>query len=290
MLPNSFTANTNGVALAAETFGSPRDAPVMLVMGATASMVWWPNSFCESIAAHGHFVVRYDHRDTGCSTTGAPGDVIYGAEDMAEDLVGVMDVLELASAHLVGMSLGGYLSQIVAVTHPERVRTLSLIASEPLGAEPGSLPGIDDRFLDHFATLADLDWTDTGDVERFLVEIGRLSAGSPERFDEPGTRRRVAVEIERASNIACAFNHGLVAPRRDWSGATARITRPTLVLHGALDPILPLANGHALANLIDGARIRVLPHTGHELNPLDLDDIETAIVDFISTEQTARQE
>ncbi|HSP29601.1 MAG TPA: alpha/beta hydrolase, partial [Ilumatobacteraceae bacterium] len=184
MLPTSLTANSNGVVLAVETFGSPADAPVILVMGATASMVWWPDSFCESIAAHGYSVVRFDHRDTGRSTTGAPGDVSYGAEDMADDLVGLMDALELASAHLVGMSLGGFLSQIVAVTHPERVRTLSLIASEPLGAEPGSLPGIDDRFLEHFATIGDLDWTDVSDVERFLVEIGRLSAGSPERFDE----------------------------------------------------------------------------------------------------------
>lgn len=281
MLPDSLTANSNGVVLAVETFGSPRDTPVVLVMGATASMVWWPESFCESIAAHGYYVVRYDHRDTGRSTTGIPGEVSYGAEDMVDDLVGLMDVLELASAHLVGMSLGGYLGQIVAVTHPERVSTLSLVASEPLGAEPGSLPGIDDRFLEHFATLGDLDWTSVTDVGRFLVEIGRLSAGSPERFDEPGTRRRVAVEIERAANIACAFNHALVAPRQDWSGATARITQPTLVIHGALDPILPIENGRALADVIDGARPHVLSDAGHELNPIDLDVIGSTIVDFV---------
>lgn len=281
MLRQSFTAHTNGVELAVESFGRPRDTPIILVMGATASMVWWPESFCASIADRGHFVVRYDHRDTGGSTTVAPGTVNYGVEDLADDLVGLMDVLELPSAHLVGMSLGGYLGQIVAVTRPQRVRTLCLIGSEPLGAEVGSLPGIDDRFMAHFESLADVSWSDTDAVTGFLVEIGRLSAGSPERFDEAGTRRRVSVEIERATDIAAAFNHGTVVAREDWTGATARITRPTLVIHGALDPILPIANGRALATLIDGARLHVLPDAGHELNPLDLDDIESWIVTFV---------
>jgi pimeloyl-ACP methyl ester carboxylesterase len=273
---------TNDVVLAVEAFGDPLDPPVVLVMGATASMMWWPESFCASIADHGHYVVRYDHRDTGRSTTGAPGTVDYTVEDLAADLVGIMDALELDSAHLVGMSLGGYISQIVAVTHPDRVRTLTLIASEPLGAEPGSLPGIDERFMSHFATLADLDWDDTAGVTDFLVEIGRLSAGTPERFDEVGTRERVAVEIARAVDIASAFNHGMVTVAIDWSGATSRITAPTLVVHGALDPILPLPNGRAAANLVDGAHLHVLADAGHELHPRDLPEITTALIDFIA--------
>ena len=134
----------------------------------------------------------------------------------------------------------------------------------------------------HFATFGDLDWTDPAAVEGFLFEIARLSAGSPGRFDDAGTRRRIAVELERAADIAAAFNHGMVAPRLDWSGATDRITRPTLVIHGALDPILPLANGEATARLIAGARLVVLPDAGHELHPEDLGDIETAIVEFVA--------
>ncbi len=281
----SLMVDIDDVSLAVETFGSPLDPAVVLVMGATASMVWWPEPLCSSIAAQGYVVVRYDHRDTGRSTTGTLGEVAYSAEDLADDLLGVMDTLGLTSAHLVGMSLGGYLAQIVAVTHPERVRSLTLLASEPLGAEEGSLPGIDERFMAHFATFGELDWSDADDVERFLVEIGRLSAGTPERFDEAGTRQRVAVELERASDLAAAFNHGMVGPRQDWAGATARITQPTLVIHGALDPILPLPNGEALAHLIAGARLHVLPHAGHELNPLDLDEIISTIVGFLAEHQ-----
>ncbi len=276
--------HTNGVDLEVESFGRSSDEPVVLVMGATASMVWWPESMCTAIAAQGHHVVRYDHRDTGRSTTVSPGEATYSAEDLAADLVGVLDALGLESVHLVGMSLGGYLSQMVAVSDPERVRTLTLIASEPLGDESGSLPGIDDRFMAHFASVADLEWADADQVQRFFVEGGRLSAGSPERFDDDGTRERVALEIERASNIASAFNHGMVTTVEDWSGAAARITQPTLVIHGALDPILPLPNGEALADQIDGARLHVLPDTGHELNPLDLDEITATLVGFFQGE------
>ena len=282
MTGHSLEVVTDDVRLAVETFGSPVDPPVVLVMGATASMLWWPESFCSAIADSGYLVVRYDHRDTGRSTTGEPGEVTYSAEDLAADLVAVMDGLGLGSAHLVGMSLGGFLSQMVAVRHPDRVMSLSLFASEPLGVEPGTLPGIDDRFMAHFATLADLDWEETAAVEEFLVEIGRLSAGSPDRFDEAATRARFAAVIERASNIACAFNHGLVSASDDWSDATDDITQPTLVIHGALDPILPLPNGRALAALIEGARLHVLPRTGHELNRLDLDDIASTIIAFLA--------
>ncbi len=282
MLHESLDVSTAEGVLAVETFGSRLDPPVVLVMGATASMLWWPESWCTTIADHGFFVVRYDHRDTGRSTTRDPGEATYSAEDLADDLVSIMDALEFERAHLVGMSLGGYISQIVAVTHRNRVATLTLIASEPLGVEPGTLPGIDDRFLAHFSTFADLDWHNAGDVERFLVEIGRLSAGTPERFDEAATRQRVRADIARASTMASAFNHSSVTARHDWTDATRDITQPTLVIHGALDPILPLPNGHALANSIRGARLHVLPDAGHELNSLDLDDLTSTLTTFLA--------
>lgn len=114
------------VELVAESFGNPDRVPVVLVMGATASMLWWPERLCNLIAVDGYWVIRYDHRDTGASTTNEPGDVDYGAEDLMADLVGVMDGLGIGAAHLVGMSLGGLVNQIPALRHPERVRSLTL--------------------------------------------------------------------------------------------------------------------------------------------------------------------
>jgi erythromycin esterase len=269
------------IQIAAETFGDANDDAVVLVMGATASMLWWPDDLCNQIAKAGFRVVRYDHRDTGRSTTGAPGNIDYTAEDLTADLIGVMNSLDIGTAHLFGMSLGGYISQIAALSYPDRVRSLTLLGSEPLGSTD-NLPGIDDKFMAHFATMGDLDWTDHHAVETFLVEIGRLSAGTPERFDETSTRERVQAEIDRAENIASAFNHAMVVTSDDWTGAVNRVAKPTLVIHGRHDPILPLANGKAIAAHVAGARLEVLDEAGHELNPLDLDQVRDTFLSFVN--------
>ncbi len=276
------------IRIAAETFGNPDDSTIALVMGATASMLWWPVELCETLARAGHHVVRYDHRDTGRSTTRDPGDVDYSVEDLTRDLVGVLDALDIGTAHLVGMSLGGYISQIAALTHPDRVRSLTLIGSEPLGTTD-ELPGIDDSFMTHFGEMGELDWSDDAAVEEFLVEIGRLSAGTPERFDEAGTRSRVRAEIGRAVDIASAFNHAMVATTDDWTNAVDRIATPTLVIHGANDPILPLPNGQAIAEHIEGARFCPLDEAGHELNPVDLESICNTLTTFIVDVESFRR-
>ncbi len=140
----------------------------------------------------------------------------------------------------------------------------------------------------HFAGVRELDWSENAAVEEFLVEIGRLSADTLERFDETGTRGRVQAEIARAVNIARAFNHAMVSTTNDWTHAVDRIARPTQVIHGVNDPILPLPNGRAIAEHIEGARFRALDHAGHELNPLDLEAICDTITTFISDVDPAR--
>jgi pimeloyl-ACP methyl ester carboxylesterase len=121
---------SNGaIQIAAQCFGSPGNEPVVLVMGATASMLWWPDALCAMLAEAGHYVIRYDNRDTGRSTTGQPGDVAYSVEDMAGDLFAVMDGFGLPTAHVAGMSLGGLIGQVAALQRPQRVRSLTLIGS-----------------------------------------------------------------------------------------------------------------------------------------------------------------
>ena len=273
--------DVGAIQIAAQTFGHPDHDAVVLVMGATASMLWWPTELCDAIARAGFYVTRYDHRDTGQSTTGDPGDVNYSAEDLTADLIGLLDALDIDAAHLVGMSLGGYISQIAALSHPDRVRSLTLIGSEPLGTTE-ELPAIEEKFMTHFGAMSELDWSDDDAVEGFLVGIGRLSAGTPERFDEVGTRDRVRAEIARAVNISSAFNHAMVTTTDDWTDAVEQITKPTLVIHGEHDPILPLPNGQAIAEHIGGAQICVLDDAGHELNPRDLPTIADTIITFLT--------
>ena len=253
------------VALATESFGRPGDPAVVLVMGATASMLGWPDELCAALAGKGLFVVRFDHRDTGGSTTVAPGAATYAVEDMAGDVVAILDAFGLAGAHLVGMSLGGYIAQMVAAAHPARVATLTLIGSEPLGWDGEPLPHIGDAFLDHFDALAALDWSDRAAVTDFLVESERLCAGTAVPFDEARERARVGRILARTASPASMFNHGSLTTREDWAGRFRTIACPVLVIHGAEDPILPLGNGQAIAAGIAGAELAVLPGIGHEI-------------------------
>src|SRR3954452_8282491 len=101
----------NGIDVCIETFGEPTDPAVLLIGGATSSMDWWDDEFCRRLAACGRLVIRYDHRDTGRSTSFPPGAPPYSAVDLAHDALGVLDVLGIHRAHLVGFGLGGALAQ-----------------------------------------------------------------------------------------------------------------------------------------------------------------------------------
>ena len=134
------------VQIAAETFGDAANPAIVLIMGATASMLGWPARLCERLAAEGFFVLRYDHRDTGQSTTFGLGAAAYSVEALAQDLVEVLACFGIRQAHVVGMSLGGYIGQWLAVHRSSAVATLTLISAEPLGwagmarRGPGSPP------------------------------------------------------------------------------------------------------------------------------------------------------
>jgi pimeloyl-ACP methyl ester carboxylesterase len=202
-----------------------------------------------------------------------PGAATYAVEDMAADVLTVMDAHGIARAHLVGMSLGGYIAQMLAVAVPDRVLSLTLIGSEPLGWDGQPLPGIAPEFLDHFATLAVLDWADAQAVEAFLLGIARLCAGPNQGFDVGAALAMVRQVMARTGSLPSMFNHASRAVGDHWAGRFRDITCPVLVIHGSADPILPPANGQALADGIRGARLVVLDAVGHDLPAPILPDL-----------------
>ena len=267
------------VDLATETFGSDANPTMLLIMGATASMLGWPDAFCTALAERGVHVIRFDHRDTGKSTAVPLGEATYSVEDLAADALAVLDAYGVETADVTGMSLGGYIGQMLAVTRPERVRSLTLIASEPLGWDGAELPSISPVFLKHFEGLGTLDWSNRRDVADFLVASERLCAGSREPFDEHHARDRIDRVMSRSDTLPSMFNHGTVSTRDDWTGKFRDIRQPVLVIHGAEDPILPVENGRALADGIPNASLHVLDRTGHELPSRDYSNLAHLIVD-----------
>lgn len=266
-MPRPMPVRSGEALLATEAFGDPADPPLLLVMGATSSMLGWPDGLCEALAGRAVFVIRFDHRDTGRSTTAPPGPPSYDVEDMAADVVAIMDAYGLPKAGLAGMSLGGLIAQMVALDHPDRVTALTLIASEPLGWDGGPLPHIAPSILEHFGRLGGLDWADEDAVAEFLVELDRLCAAGDPAFDAAASRRSVARVLDRTDSPASMFNHAVLSTRRDWTGRFRSVAAPVLVIHGEDDPVLPLPNGRALVDGIARASLVVMEGVGHALPP-----------------------
>ncbi|MBB5804631.1 pimeloyl-ACP methyl ester carboxylesterase [Saccharothrix ecbatanensis] len=258
----------NGVDLCVETFGSPDDPAALLIAGASGSLLSWADRFCARLAAGARYVIRYDHRDTGRSVTYPAGEPGYGFPDLAADAVGVLDAVAVSRAHVVGISMGGGISQLVALDYPERVASLTLMSTSPAGPGGPGLPAITPALLEHFAAggTPAPDWTDREAVVRYLVEAERPFAG-PRPVDVAAAREVAGRVFDRARDISAGANHFQVGGGEPTRGRLGSITVPTLVVHGDVDPLLPLGHAEAMAREVPGARLLVLEDTGHELPP-----------------------
>lgn len=266
-------ASVNGLTLAHESFGDPADVPILLVMGLGTQMVGWPDEFCALLAAAGHHVTRYDNRDVGLSThlddlpAGQPVAAFLGRTapyrlaDMAQDAAELIGALGHESMHVVGLSMGGCISQILTLEHPHRVRSLTCMSSTT-GSRRVGHPRLDiarrmvtqrsARTREEAIEIGLANWRQTG------------SPGFP--FDEERLRRRVARSWDRGYDPAGSgrqFAALLAAP--DRTAALAAITVPTLVLHGEADPLIGVSGGRATARAIPGARLVTYPGMGHDL-------------------------
>ncbi|MGC0250826.1 alpha/beta fold hydrolase [Pseudactinotalea sp. Z1748] len=262
-------AHVNGVALCTQAFGQPGDPAVLLISGMSSAMDWWEDGFCERLAAGRRYVVRYDFRDTGRSTTYPRGKPGYTGADLRRDVVALLEALGILQAHLVGVSMGAVIAQCVAVEFPDRVGSLTLIATTAaLPGSPEGLPQTDPELAAYFEAAGgrpEPDWADRTAVVEMLIEDQRaLMRGG---FSEARVRGVVERIVDRSSDIAAMVNHQHLDPGRDPEGTLADIDVPTLVVHGTADPLFPFAHGEALADAIPNAALLPLEGVGHELPP-----------------------
>lgn len=267
--------HANGVELCVQTFGERGDPAILLLGGASNSMDWWEEEFCRSLADGGRFVIRYDYRDTGRSTSYEPGSPRYGFEDLTADAVGLLDRLGVERAHLVGISMGGGIGQRLALDHGLRVASLTLISTSP-GLRPGAPPGFElpppsAALRAAFAAPpAAPDWTNRAAVIDSIVTGMQLFAGSSGSSGSGQARfRRIAARVvDRTTDIAASMtNHWILDPGAPYGSRLNQITAPTLVIHGTEDPLFPYEHAEASAREIAGARLLALDGVGHQMPP-----------------------
>ena len=251
----------NGVDLCVETFGDAGDEAVLLIHGACASMLWWERELCEAIASHRRFVIRFDNRDTGRSTYYPPGAPAYSLSDMARDAIGILDALDVPSAHVVGRSMAGGIALVLGVDHSERVKSLTFLTTTPGGDD---LPPMSDEFLAETTRQPNL--SDSEQLVDYIVSVLRAYSGGSPYFDEPATRALAHQDVARTLSMASALqNHFAIEIDGPATGGFGDIVAPTLVVHGERDPVFPLAHGEALRDAVPGSELLVLPEAGHEL-------------------------
>ena len=267
-------ASHGEIELAYETFGSPDDPTLVLVMGLATQMIGWHDDFCALLAESGFHVVRFDNRDIGLSThldeAGAPDltplftgqpitDAPYTLADMADDTAGLVDALGVDRVHLVGASMGGMISQEFALRHPERLLTLTSIMSTPA-------PQIGPPTPAAAAALFTPPPTNEEEAGDRAVEVYRVIGSPGYPLDEDGLRARGTESFRRANDPAgVARQLAAIHASGDRSERLGEVAVPTLVLHGEDDPLVQLDGGVATAKAVPGARLVTYPGMGHDL-------------------------
>jgi pimeloyl-ACP methyl ester carboxylesterase len=252
-------ASSNGIELEYDTFGVRSAAPLLLIGGLGTQMVTWDEEFCEALARRGFYVIRFDNRDAGLSTW-MDGGADYTLDDMAGDAVGLLDALDIPAAHVVGASMGGFIAQLVALDHPDRVLTLTSLISGPNG----------DEHIQPTPEATALLLTPAPESREGRIEMGLVAKqkllGPGDPFDERYERGRVELAVDRAYNA-----WGFVRQLQAISRAPGRLGRlgsvrvPVLVVHGDADILVPVENGRMVAAAIPGARLLEIPDMGHDI-------------------------
>ena len=233
-------------------------------------MLWWEAELCEQIARGDRFVIRYDNRDTGRSTSYPPGRPGYTFTDLAGDAIGVLDALGVERAHVVCRSMSGGIGLIVAVDHRDRVESLTFVSTST--GEDGLPPSSYELIS---AIPANPNPADSGAVVEFVVASAKAYSGGSPYFDETATRALVEQDVARTRDIASTLVNHYAMTFDGSSRDFASIKAPTLVVHGDHDPIFPPPHGHALRDAIPGATLLILEGAGHDL-PRPLWDVFVA--------------
>ncbi len=286
-------ASANGITIEYDIHGPDHGAPLMLITGLGSQMTRWPLSFLDALAERGFRTIYFDNRDMGLTThfteagipdfksvvmtkaAGGTPDVPYHLDDMAADVVGLMDVLGIEKVHVAGASMGGMIGQLVAADHGHRALSLTSIMSTTGNPDlPRSTPEAQ-------AMLATPTPDPVTDREAFLeraVQSSRVIGSPAFPIDAETLKARAAADADRCHNPAgFARQYAAILAAPDRRAKLARVTCPVMVVHGSDDPLVTVEGGRDTAAAIPGAMLEIIEGMGHDLPPQVHERVAAAI-------------
>ena len=281
-------AKVGEIELCYDELGDPDGEPMVLVMGLGTQLIHWDPRFCAELGERGFRVIRFDNRDVGRSSTidapppsrvammlGIPRGLAYSLDDMADDAVGLIDALDLESAHLTGISMGGMIAQVAGYRHPERVRSLALLSTSS-GNRITSFP----RLRAMAALLAKPARTRSEFIDNTMRTFEVI--GSPDYPRDPEQEREFREVLgatwdrgQHAAGVARQLH--AITCSGDRRGRLHGVRAPTVVIHGDADPLVRPIAGRSVARAIPGAQLRVFPGMGHDMPPVLFGEIADTI-------------
>lgn len=277
----------DGVCIAFQDLGRQGAPAVLLLAGNGCSSSYWPDTFCEPLLQAGLRVIRFDYRDTGASTHRDFDAHPYDLDDVGGDALALLDTVKVERAHLVGLSMGGFIAQRLAIQAPQRVASLTTVLSTPDygvmlhtfcgGPAPTSnLPSPSQEWLEALGSLPS-----TLTPEEFLSENWRLANGARAPFDASYWRGLGAAAQARGNDIHAGDVHRKASLRtsgKDLRQALRGVSVPALFIGGSEDPIFPPGHADAAARAVPGGKPLMIDGMGHALNPAFFDVLTSAIV------------
>lgn len=288
---------TKSFPICYETFGDPNNPCIILIMGLGGQLITWPSTLTQGLVEKGFYVITFDNRDAGLSRhydeLGVPdfnelmiakqqGKTInppYTLEDMAADVITLMNELHISKSHIAGMSMGGIIAQYVALNYSDRVLSLTCIATT---TNDPHLPPATPEILEYFVTAANN--TQTSSFESLVdnkIKIFKIY-DHPDYFDEEKAREYVKISLKRA-NDPNGFKRLLFAmiSTKPTTDKLKQLKIPCLIIHGDYDPVFSLAHGKELAALITGSRLEVIEKMGHGLPDIFCKKIVDLMTNFL---------
>ncbi len=275
------TITHDGVSLYTESFGNTKNQAVILISGAGAPARFWTDSLCKKLMGAGYFIIRFDHRDQGLSSSVDFEKNPYTVLDLANDVIAILNSYNIKNAHIVGHSMGGTIAQLLAIYYPERVKSMTSMSVGTVGNTGNPPKEIMDILLENKPTQ-DFEKSLPGFIKSWHILNGGFS------IDEKMAKEYTRDLYERSKHsVGVAWNH--IKAQEGFGDLTEKlktISVPTFFIHGEKDPLIPVTAGIATARTVPKAKIDIIPGMGHMIFNRDLENkiANVLISNFKSTD------